>query len=127
MADGPDDELADTIAYVCGDAAGIREALEPATEPLDRLLEAVRAGEDITAALNDLHVALQAAGDALGVYGYNRSPSSGLRLAGAVPSRPREALLICPTGRCSRYDRPDPVAPAPTCAIDGLALRRTLL
>ncbi|WP_367132185.1 MULTISPECIES: hypothetical protein [Streptomyces] len=127
MADRPDDELADAVAYVCGDAAEIREALEPATEPLDCLLEAVRAGENVATALNDLHVALQAAGDALGVYGHNRSAARGLRLVGVVASRPRETLLICPTGRCSRYDRPDPIAPAPSCAINGLALRQALL
>lgn len=127
MADGSDDELADAVSYVCGDAAGIREALEPAAEPLDRLLEAVRVGGDVGAALSDLHVALQAAGDVLGVYGHNRSRASGLRLVGAVASRPREALLICPTGRCSRYSRPDPIAPIPTCAIDSLAMRQTLL
>ncbi|MEU6232189.1 hypothetical protein [Kitasatospora sp. NPDC047058] len=127
MTNGPEDQLADALAHICGDTAGIREALEPNTDPLDHLLEAVRTDEGVTTALNNLHVALQAAGDALGVHGHNRSPASGLRLAGAVASRPREALLICPTGRCSRYDRPNPTTPTPTCAIDGLALRQTLL
>ena len=119
VADGSDDSLADAVAYVCGDLAGIREALGTAGEPLDRLVAAMQSGDDAATPLNELHVALQTAGDALGVYGHSRSPANGLRLAGTTASRPKEALLICPIGRCSRYAWTERATATSVCAVGG--------
>jgi hypothetical protein len=117
-------QVADAVARVCTDEPDIRACLERAgdTSPLDRVIAAVRDGGEVRDLLDALHAALQRGGDALGVYGPNRS-GAGYRAArpvGLGDPRPVEVVFLCPRGTCSRRWRPDPAAPPstpPTCRL----------
>lgn len=121
MSDGPVDRVGDGTAYVCEHLADIRAQLERSgnADPLELLLSAARADRDVAGALDALHHALQAAGDALGVYGNLRS-GIPRTLGDFGTARPREPLYLCPRRRCARYRWPDHESTAPpTCGIDG--------
>ncbi|MBE3012981.1 hypothetical protein IL992_27915 [Microbispora sp. NEAU-D428] len=120
------DRTAAAIGYVCGHLADIREHLEALgdTGPLDRLLAAVRSGEEVAGPLDRLHGALVAGGDVLGVYG---NAGRGLR-ALAVEPDPGEFVYLCPQRRCARYRWPSPGSgAAPSCEIGGTPMTRERL
>lgn len=122
-AEGPD-RTAAAVGYVCGHIADIRDHLEQLgdTGPLDRLLAAARAGDELTGTLDDLHETLLAGGDVLGVYG-NAARSGGPRPTGIADPVPAETVFLCPHRRCSRYRWPSPGGgAAPACDIDGTAM-----
>ncbi|MET7761579.1 hypothetical protein [Streptomyces sp. NPDC005336] len=110
------------VAYVCEQLEHIRTLLQthsPAgTAPLERLVATLQAGEDPAMPLDAVHEALLAAGDAVGIHGRVR----GLNPIGADPATPREWVLLCPTGQCSRYSWPDGPQ-APSCPVSGQSLR----
>jgi hypothetical protein len=116
----------DDIAYVCTQLDRMREDLQAygpqGAEPLERVVAAVRAGQDPTAPLDALHEALLFAGDATGVRGQGR----GLFPIGVGAQRPDGWLLLCPTGQCARYAWPDAQEPS-GCRITGQPLRRERL
>lgn len=87
---------------------------------MERLLAAVRSGNDITEPLDALHAALQSAGDALGVYGRR---TRGVKLAG-VGNGPLEIDYECPIARCAGRRWPDHVDASAHCAISGKKLNR---
>ncbi|MEU6481068.1 hypothetical protein ABZ858_30175 [Streptomyces sp. NPDC047017] len=111
------------VAYVCRQTERIRADLvtygPDGAAPLERLLSALRDGEEITAPLDALHEALLAAGDAVGIYGHTR----GLTPHGVTPTMPDERVLLCPTDQCSRFEWPDG-ADALRCPISSRPLRR---
>jgi hypothetical protein len=120
------DQVADGLAVVCDKLTDIRTCLEEDGDVavLDRFLEAVRAGGPTAAALDDLHAALQAAGDEVGIYSGTRGDTgAGPAPHGIGPSRPAEVIYLCPVRRCSRYWWPDSPAPPPVCALAGEPLR----
>ncbi|GAA1530712.1 hypothetical protein GCM10009730_44970 [Streptomyces albidochromogenes] len=94
------------------------------TAPLERLLAALRDGEDPAPALDALHEALLAAGDAVGVHG--GGGTRGMTPLGVDPATPDEWVLICPTRQCSRHAWPD-ASEAPRCRVSGQPLRRERL
>jgi len=116
------DGIADAIAYVCANIAGIRASLESDGDPaaLGRLLEAVRSGDDVTQPLEELNQALRAAADALGAYGQTRGVTrSGTFSSGIGMPRPAEVVYLCPARLCSRYWWPDSFEAVPVCALNG--------
>lgn len=122
--------VADVVARVCAEEPQIRARLERAgdTSPLDRLIAAVRDGGDVAERLDELHVALQQGGDALGVFGPTRRGGNfrGVRPDGMGARRPVEVAFLCPRGTCSRDWRPDPIAPPsapPICQVHAEPLR----
>jgi hypothetical protein len=115
---GLPERVSAAIAYVCGNLPEIRSQLDHLGDsaPLDQLLAAIRDGDDVVQPLDDLHEALLAGGDVLGVYG---DSTRSARLAGITAAAPLETLYVCPHRRCSRYHWPEPGAPAtPACEID---------
>ncbi|MGW4881805.1 hypothetical protein ACWEPI_35250 [Streptomyces sp. NPDC004262] len=119
------EQVGAAVALVCGEQDGFRETLTLAggTSPLDAVLDCLRnAGQgdaDLGTRLNALHAALQAAGDARGLFGSLRH--SGPRPAGftASPASPQEEIYLCPGRRCPRWHFPqDAPGGAPHCAID---------
>ncbi|MBE1582331.1 hypothetical protein ACFPOI_31335 [Nonomuraea angiospora] len=115
---GLSERVSAAIAYVCGNLPDLRAQLDHLGDraPLDRLLAAIRDGSDVTRPLDDLHEALLAGGDVLGVYG---GSARSVRLAGITAAAPPETLYTCPHRRCARYQWPEPGASAaPTCEID---------
>ncbi len=115
------------VGYVCEHVADIQQLLAELgdTTPVERVLAAVRAGEDVAGPLDRLHKILQANGDALGVYGDHAR--SALRPAGLAPPAPFEIVLLCPHRRCTRYRWPDPDGGTPVCGIDGTPMARERL
>jgi hypothetical protein len=115
------------LAYVCGQLDQIRADLRGDgtgdVSPLQRLLDAVRDGQDIADPLDALHAVLQESGDALGVYGHG---ARGLRPAG-VEDGPLEIAYLCPVGRCSGRRWPEVTAFPVRCDITGKDLRRERL
>jgi hypothetical protein len=109
-------------ADVCENLADIRGCLESDGDPLalDRLLAALRTGQDPAGPVDDLNTALQAAGDARGVYGNTRGDAGpGASPHGIGPPRPAEVVYLCPGRLCSRYWLPDPSAAVPRCTFKG--------
>jgi hypothetical protein len=116
------------LAYACQHAADICDQLarHGSTAPLDDLMSAARDGRDVAGLLDALHEALQAGGDALGVYGNARATAS--RLTGIPAPRPTEVLYLCPRRRCLRYSWPGGTSDAPpSCGIDGEPMLRSRL
>ncbi|MEV4313056.1 hypothetical protein [Actinocrispum sp. NPDC049592] len=114
------------VGYVCEHVADIQELLAELgdTSPVERVLAAVRAGEDVTEPLDRLHKILQANGDVLGVYG---DPGrSALRPAGVARPAPVEVVFLCPHRRCTRYRWPG-AGGTPVCGIDGTPMARERL
>ncbi|MGW6308766.1 hypothetical protein ACWFRQ_21510 [Streptomyces niveus] len=134
---------AERIATVCTQLEAIRGELHETRNGDDGPLEAVlaearsrgaRNGRDLVAALDQLHAALQAGGDALGLRGYSEqgAGSRGLRPAGidgdlAGGGRGGEITYVCPGDRCTRYWWPQGPAPVPRCAVSDTSLRRERL
>lgn len=113
------DRVALGMARVCEHQAEIREQLahSGSAQVIDDLLAAARAGRHVGNLLDALHAALQAGGDALGVYGHTRG--TGAQLAGISGERSSEEIYLCPGRRCTRYCWPDAaVTGPPTCEID---------
>ncbi|MFI8912807.1 hypothetical protein ACIGW4_14450 [Streptomyces sp. NPDC053513] len=109
---------ADGVAYVCEHAEEIRRQLELTGDSacLDRLRLAVQEERAVLDLLEELHEAVLASGDALGVLGRG---SRGVRPAGIMAAR-RESVFICPRQRrCSRswWPREGSTVP-PVCHID---------
>jgi hypothetical protein len=102
------------LTYACANMADIRDALAQAREA-DALVEAVRSGGDVPAALTALHEAMLRAGDPLGVLGHDIR--SGQAVPG-LPARRAEIVYLCPVTVCSR------IAWAPgSCELSGEELR----
>ncbi|MFI9636446.1 hypothetical protein ACIHAX_27510 [Nocardia sp. NPDC051929] len=112
------------LAYLCGHLQEIRGTLgddgTDTSTPLHKLLSSVRSGDGagIAAALDAVHTALRAAGDARGLYGHHR---------GLVPVGVHsiEVVYRCPLERCDGRDDVD--AEPPRCAVSGRELRRERL
>lgn len=117
-------KTARAVYYVCDHLADLRAQLERGngTEPLDRLLAAIRAGGELPVLLDELHTAIQAGGDALGIYGQTRS--AGPRPAGIGRSRAAQVVFLCPVDQCSRTWWPDDsTTERPACQIHDQPLR----
>jgi len=118
----------DAVSYVCANLGEIRTAFHQAGTRidvlLDELLAAVDAGQDtvVDRSLKRLHIALQEAGDALGIYGnlpgaaVNRSlrPVGLSRQSGIGPD---DVVYLCPSNTCSRYWWPQGDTAPPHCAL----------
>ncbi|MFH8659175.1 hypothetical protein [Streptomyces afghaniensis] len=133
-SDDAAERTAEGIAAVCAHVEEIRADLRDGSHgdagPLERVLAAARAGEDIADLLDALHIALQADGDALGLNGYadgGGAGTRGIRAAGISAADPGETVYLCPGGRCVRYWWPSGDTPVPRCAISGDVLRRDWL
>lgn len=120
---------ADLLAAVCAHAEEIRADLLDGSgggeAPLDDVLAAMAAGDDLAAPLEALHAVLQASGDALGLLGYSDhvATTRGLRPTGVGEAELVETVYLCPAGRCTRYWFPVGSAPVPHCRLDGVPLR----
>ncbi|MEU2855649.1 hypothetical protein [Streptomyces syringium] len=112
------------LAYVCSHLAEIRETLGELSKALlrrlERALEAVTAEQDLAEALDELHRALQRAGDAPGVYGY-RLPFNAAGLTSL------QIVYRCPLQRCAGRSSADVTQFPPRCAISGRELLRERL
>ena len=141
---GETDEMAqrtaDGLAIVCTNVEEIRSDLRNGAAGDDAVLEgvlaAVRANAQVDEPLEALHTALQADGDAQGLYGYasNGTAVRSLRPAGISGDLPGgggtyggEVTYLCPSNLCARYWWPQGPTPVPHCAISGTALRRDRL
>jgi hypothetical protein len=110
------------LAFVCARIPEIRTALGPAgVPPLQGLTEAVQRGDDLRPALDAVHRALLAAGDALGVYGHG---SRGLEPAGVESV---EIVYRCPLRKCAGRDRAEFLRSSQLCEIGGERLLRERL
>jgi hypothetical protein len=121
-----DNRTATAIGYVCGNLTDIREHLAELgdTRLLDRVLAAIRAGDDVVPLLDRLHDVLVAGGDVLGVYG---NASRTVRPL-AVESDPGEDVFLCPDRRCVRYRWPSPDSDVPpACEVTGTPMVRERL
>jgi hypothetical protein len=129
---------AEQVAIVCAHIDDIQEDLCDIRDgddgPLEAVLAATRNGRDIAASLKELHTALQAGGDALGLHGYseggsgNRGPQPlGVNGDLASAGQGHEITYVCPADRCTRYWWPQGAEPVPRCAINGTSLRRERL
>ncbi|MBD0421771.1 hypothetical protein H0H10_21880 [Streptomyces sp. TRM S81-3] len=139
---------ANAVAYVCQNLEPLRAQLLDGQlgddAPLERVVAAVRSGGDVDGALEDLHLLLQADGDARGVHGLHDAPGSSRGLTGGEPpggpgphqvtglSRggapgPADIVYLCPARRCARFWAPHPTMPLARCAITGRPLRRDRL
>lgn len=128
MADEADDAVQrNGLAYVCGHLDQVRADLQGDgagdVSPLQRLLDAVRDGQDLADLLDALHAAVQNSGDALGVYGHG---VRGLRPTG-VEDGPMEIVYLCPVGRCSGRRWPGVATFPVRCQISEQDLRREWL
>jgi hypothetical protein len=119
------------LAYVCAHFDEISVALAEegpdgdGLHALERLRSALRASGEFSDPLADLHLALQRAGDALGVYGHIRGVRSW-PLAGFDQSEPFEIVYRCPIGRCPRVVL-GPAVTLPRCEVARRALSRERL
>ncbi len=120
----------DALAYACGHLEELRADLgdDPAgSAVLDRLLSRIRRNGKIVDVLDEIHASLQAAGDALGLYGRvpGRHGDRGIDLPG-LDTGPLEIVYLCPIGRCSGHE-PQAAGTPPRCGISGKELRRERL
>ncbi|MFG1798343.1 hypothetical protein [Nocardia sp. NPDC049149] len=114
------------MAYVCRALDEIRSTLgddgtDPST-PLQRLLAAVHNGDEPTMAvcLDEVHNALQAAADALGIYGNVRN----FQVLGV---QGLEVVYRCPIKRCHGRTSAEVDSEPPLCSVNGQELNRDLL
>ena len=124
-------QLPEGLAYVCAHLHELRPQVRKEAIPLDpieTLILALRADEDIQGPLDRLHAILQREGDALGVYGHTGAGAGtrGLRPLG-VNADPVETVYVCPAQRCSRYWWPQAGALPPHCRLLDERLRRKVL
>src|SRR5450755_986448 len=121
------------LAYACGHLAELRQTLQddgsdPST-PIARLLSACRAGlppaddgknpdrqPSLAELLDDVHAAVQAAGDILGVYVYDESRS--VEPAGV---QSLEIVYRCPLNLCAGRSASEVINAHPVCSL-GLSL-----
>ncbi|MEU0163276.1 hypothetical protein ABZ154_31905 [Streptomyces sp. NPDC006261] len=131
--------MAERLAVVCAHFEEIRSDLLAEIgddSSLQELLRAIRTDEEIPSALEALHTALRAGGDALGLRGYaeDGTVTRGLRpvgisggASGGGDALGGEITYICPTRRCARFWWPQGPTALPECAITGAPLRRERL
>jgi hypothetical protein len=114
------------LAYLCGHLEDLRSILgDDGTDvgmPLHHLLAVVRSGtpSDIGAALDAVHTALQAAGDARGLYGHHRDPAP-------IGVHHLEIVYRCPLARCTGRAADEVDGDPPRCALTGRELLRERL
>jgi hypothetical protein len=117
------------LAYVCGHLAELRQTLQdngcdPST-PISRLLRVCRAGPppaddrkntdsqpSLAELLDEVHTAVQAAGDILGVYVYDESRS--VEPAGVQSV---EIVYRCPLNLCAGRSAREAVDAHPVCSL----------
>ncbi|MGQ4380274.1 hypothetical protein ACN6K9_003646 [Streptomyces sp. SAS_267] len=119
------------LAYVCGNLDDLTAVLGTAdpSGPLPQLTAALRAlpgqngpGQDLADLLNQVHVALQAAGDASGAYG--QTDFRGVDVAGAESL---EIVYRCPIRVCRGRDEAEIATFPAHCSISGRELPREIL
>lgn len=119
----------DALAYVCTRLDWFRQLLpdkaNATSSPLQQLLDAARHGQDCGNALDTLHSAVQATGDALGVYQAERR--GGLDLTGVDDHEPPEIVYLCPISQCSGRRVDHSTAFPLICTITGEQLLRERL
>ncbi|MEU3643265.1 hypothetical protein AB0E59_07805 [Lentzea sp. NPDC034063] len=123
-----DDDVAAGLDHVCARLDQIRETLTLSSDGvgvLDTVLAAVAQDRNPAAALEDLHRALRAAGDTLGVFGGARS---GIKPPGIESSSGRDSVYVCPRDAhpCARHAWPSAAAEH-RCKISDQELRRVWL
>jgi hypothetical protein len=131
--------VASGLAYVCRHLDELREVLgddgSDPSMPLTRLVVALRGNEnpslsraggqpteqptaaDVARLLTEVHAAVQAAGDALGVYGIGRSRDGG--------ASGLEVLLVvfrCPLQRCAGRPAHEVTESQPRCSVSSARL-----
>ncbi|MFE2267477.1 hypothetical protein [Streptomyces griseosporeus] len=128
------DKVADGIAYVCEHLVEIRFRLARVggASILECFLEELRAGNDVSARLDDIHFALQAGGDQLGLYGLTAGSGPGRSAGGSRSQRfglpvPAEPVYLCPGRTCNRWWLPDERAVPPICEVYCQKLRKDRL
>ncbi|GAA3597253.1 hypothetical protein GCM10022295_92370 [Streptomyces osmaniensis] len=98
---------------------------------LERFLETLHAGGEVSAQLDEIHVALQTSGDLLGVYGHSTSGSRSSMIGsgshGFGTPMPAEPVYLCPGSSCSRWWLPTEGAAPPECEVYGQQLCRDRL
>lgn len=121
------DLVADGLAYVCRRLDDISGLLPKKKQALvSQVLAAVRAGQDPAGPLQALHIALQVAGDHLGVWGHRGEPR-GPNMTGINRHQPLEPFYPCPLSRCSGRQVDQSTVFPLVCAITGRELRRERL
>lgn len=106
------------MAYACAHLDELKSLLDDPA-PLNRLLDAIRDGADPSEPMRELHRAVQAAGDALGVLGH---PNRDIAGTPGLPPVPVELVYLCPSGICSRYEWAEA-----RCEVNDAPLRRERL
>jgi hypothetical protein len=110
------------LAYVCANLGDLRATLdEDGASALERLLAALRSGTAITPLLDELHLAVQRAGDALGIYG---EQDRGLE---AVGTERMEIVFRCPLEKCTGRPFDEVTEFPPLCSVNGAELIRDRL
>jgi hypothetical protein len=116
------------LAYVCANASDLRSILEekcPDSAPvLESVLAAVRDGKAVTQLLDELHQALQRAGDELGVYGEYGGQDRGPEAAG---TERMEIVFRCPLKKCMGRPFDEVTQFPPHCSVSGAELIRDRL
>lgn len=115
------------LAYVCRYLRDICEVLRPGSSdpgrqaPLEvrQVVEAVRAGADLSGPLEALHAALRRVGDPQGVWGSARA----LMPAGVDGDVPFERVYACPHGHCLGHSAETASAISYTCMLTREPLR----
>ncbi|MEU1483091.1 hypothetical protein [Streptomyces sp. NPDC005752] len=130
---------AERLAVVCAHLEDIRSDLLADSgddSTLHAVLGAVGRDEEVSPALEALHTALRAGGDALGLRGYadDGNVTRGLRpvgigggASGGGDALGGEVTYVCPARRCARFWWPQGPAEVPDCVITGAPLRRERL
>ncbi|TDB91942.1 hypothetical protein E1264_00290 [Actinomadura sp. KC216] len=122
------------LAYVCANFGEIRALLEDEgageTMPLSQLKAALQdrqkpdrqgpSREHVPELLNAVHLAVQARGDVLGVFGYGGFRS----VMGADGVESLEIVYRCPLKACAGRDEAEVSEFPPRCSISGVALVR---
>jgi hypothetical protein len=128
------------LAYVCRHLDELRTLLDDdgtdPSKPLAKLVTALQgqaaaqqptdggqSRPSVAGLLDQVHAAVQAAGDALGVYG------SGVRSGGQTGMEALQVVFRCPLGRCAGRPADRVAGPPPVCTVSpaGLPLIRERL
>jgi hypothetical protein len=101
-----EDQTGPALAYVCSHLADLRVLLPDSdgAVALHELVTSVASaefGQDLGRRLDALHRKVQAAGDALGVWGHVADARRDLNLPGVSGGGPFEPIYLCPVGQCS--------------------------
>ncbi len=114
------------LAYLCGHLEDIRSVLgddgSDTATPLNRLIAAVHSDSatDLGGALDAVHTALQAGGDARGLYGHHRTPTP-------IGVHHLEVVYRCPLARCTGRTADEVHDDPPRCALTERELLRERL